>query len=58
MASALLMMLMTIYIFACVGVEFIAKGEWMGEEVRELVRTRFSSLPLTMLSLVQFVTGD
>jgi len=58
MASALLMMLMTIYIFACVGVEFTAKGEWTEEEVRDLVRTRYSSLPLTMLSLLQFVTGD
>jgi voltage-gated sodium channel len=58
MASAFLMMLLTIYIFACVGVEFIAKGEWIGEEVTDLVRTRFSSIPLTMLSLVQFVTGD
>jgi len=58
MASALLIMVMTIYIFACVGVEFIAKGEWAGEEVRELVQRNFSSLPVTMLSLVQFVTGD
>merc|ERR1719444_430560 len=58
MASALLIMVMTIYIFACVGVEFIAKGDWAGEEVRELVQRNFSSLPVTMLSLVQFVTGD
>jgi len=58
MASAFLIMVMVIYIFACVGVEFIAKGDWSTEEVRDLVRTRFSSLPLTMLSLVQFVTGD
>jgi len=58
MFSALLMVLMMIYIFACVGAEFISKQDWDDAEGAELVHSRFSTLPLIMLSLVQFITGD
>jgi len=49
---------MALFVFSCVGAEFIGKATWENEEVAELVRTHFSSVPLIMLSLVQFVNAD
>jgi len=58
MLSAALMVIMTLYVFSCVGAEFIAKETWEDEAVAELVQIHFCSLPLIMLSLVQFVNAD
>jgi len=58
MMSAFTLMIMILYIFACIGAEFIAKAEWADPFLAEHVRTHFSTLPRALLSLVQFVTGD
>jgi voltage-gated sodium channel len=58
MMSAFTLMITILYIFACIGAEFIAKGEWADPALAEHVRVHFSTLPRTLLSLIQFVTGD
>jgi len=58
MASAAVILSLTLYIFACIGAEVISKVDWTAPEVAALVSERFSSLPLIMLSLIQFVTQD
>jgi len=58
MVSAAMILSLTLYVFACIGAEVISKVHWTSPEVADLVRERFSSLPLIMLSLVQFVTQD
>jgi len=58
MMSAFTLMFIILYIFACIGADFIAKAEWTDPALAELVRTHFATLPRTLLSLVQFVTGD
>jgi voltage-gated sodium channel len=58
MVSAVVMLVLTLYIFACVGAEVIAKVSWETQFVSEFVLERFSTLPLIMLTLVQFITLD
>merc|ERR1712079_742566 len=58
MASAVVMLVLTLYIFACLGAEVVAKQTWETKVVNEFVGERFSTLPLIMLSLVQFITLD
>lgn len=49
-----------LYLFACMGVELIAKSEVLkeNEETKVLVRDQWSSLLTIMLTLIQFVTLD
>jgi len=58
MASAAIILSLTLYIFACIGAEVIAKVTWASPATVDLVSERFSTLPLIMMSLVQFVTQD
>jgi hypothetical protein len=58
MLSAFSVMLMILYVFACLGAEAIGKAEWDDPAIAEHVRIHFSSLPRILLSLVQFVTAD
>eukprot|EP00812_Abedinium_dasypus_P000781 NODE_1092_length_1242_cov_445.692502.p1 GENE.NODE_1092_length_1242_cov_445.692502~~NODE_1092_length_1242_cov_445.692502.p1 ORF type:complete len:363 (-),score=153.68 NODE_1092_length_1242_cov_445.692502:152-1213(-) len=59
MISMLLLLLLVLYLFACLGLEVITKDENVQQTLREhhLVGN-FGSLPMIMLTLVQFVTLD
>jgi len=63
MFYTLVMLTMVLYIFGCMGVELItnhnrAKGEDADPLFQQKVHEYFRNLPLTMLTLVQFVTLD
>jgi len=63
MAYTLMLLLAMFYIFGVVSLEFIATNEYfMGDEVtdeaREVVEKNFMSLPMAMLTMMQFVTFD
>jgi len=60
MFSTLALILLTLYVFACLGVELISRDENLAEddETRHIVELNFQSVPLTMLTLMQFVTMD
>lgn len=60
MISVFMLLILSIYIFACLGVELITKDESLHEDVqtKAIVDEYFSSLPLTMLTLIQFITLD
>jgi len=58
MLSAFSIILMILYIFACVGAEVIGQAQWNDPTITDHVRVHFSSLPRILLSLIQFVTGD
>eukprot|EP00930_Biecheleria_cincta_P055749 TRINITY_DN42027_c0_g1_i1.p1 TRINITY_DN42027_c0_g1~~TRINITY_DN42027_c0_g1_i1.p1 ORF type:complete len:494 (+),score=91.05 TRINITY_DN42027_c0_g1_i1:225-1706(+) len=49
-----------LYVFACMGIELIAKSDFLkeNEETKVLIRDGWSSLLTIMLTLVQFVTLD
>jgi len=58
--SACAMLLGTVYIFACFGIEMITRNERLREDavINELIQAKFSSLHRTMLTLLQFATAD
>ncbi|CAE7174101.1 Scn1a [Symbiodinium pilosum] len=60
MFSTLALILLTLYVFACLGVELITKDENLLEiaEIKLIVDTHFISVFVSMLTLVQFVTVD
>merc|ERR1719329_6166 len=63
MIYTLMMILLVLYIFASVGVELITKhplaeGPNVDAVFEDVVRNYFSSVPMTMLTLMQFVTMD
>lgn len=55
-----MLMALILYVFACLGVELITKNRSLIEDevVGDIVADRFSSISVTMLTLVQFVTLD
>lgn len=60
MFSTLALILLTLYIFACLGVELIKKDEDLQRhaETEDILKVNFASVPGTMLTLMQFVTMD
>lgn len=50
----------TLYVFACCAVELITKDEFLRRDPRieEVASRYFRSIPVTMMSLLQFVTAD
>ncbi|CAE7585170.1 Cacna1b [Symbiodinium microadriaticum] len=63
MISVFVILALFIYIFACLGVELISMDEDLREgigknETKDLIDNHFATLPLTMLTLVQFITLD
>jgi len=60
MLSTLVLVLLTLYIAACLGIEVITKDETLsqGEATSEIVSSHFGSLYSTLLTLSAFVTLD
>eukprot|EP00932_Pfiesteria_piscicida_P019719 SRR837773.6546.p1 GENE.SRR837773.6546~~SRR837773.6546.p1 ORF type:complete len:414 (+),score=130.11 SRR837773.6546:183-1244(+) len=60
MLSTVLLLVFTVYVFACVGVELITKDKSLVEndETGPIIATNFGSIPRLMLTLVQFATMD
>merc|ERR1712194_22268 len=58
--AALTMILMTLYIFACFGMELVnySASQGDGSAAVDVMREHFSSVYVTMLTLTQFATGD
>ncbi|CAK0908398.1 unnamed protein product [Prorocentrum cordatum] len=58
--SACFLILLTIYVFGCLGVELITKDIDLLEDpvTAELIQSHFSSLQVTMLTLIQFANSD
>merc|ERR1719443_78537 len=54
------LMMLILYVFACLGIELITKDEelYHHPEVGEIVQYYFSSVTVIMLTLVQFITMD
>eukprot|EP00930_Biecheleria_cincta_P098305 TRINITY_DN89978_c0_g1_i1.p1 TRINITY_DN89978_c0_g1~~TRINITY_DN89978_c0_g1_i1.p1 ORF type:complete len:522 (-),score=110.65 TRINITY_DN89978_c0_g1_i1:38-1603(-) len=54
------LMILLLYVFACMGVELISKSEYLkeNEATKAIVANQWSSLLTCMLTLVQFVTLD
>lgn len=60
MFSALVLIFITIYLFACIGAEFVAKlhRDDPDPEVSSLINLHFSSMPKILLTLMRFTTMD
>lgn len=60
MVSVCLMLLVVIFVFACLGVESLHNSELLlqGEDTADIVSTNFYSLPMAMLTLIQFANSD
>jgi voltage-gated sodium channel len=60
MISVLLLILIAIYVFACLGVDLITESDYLKGDARthEIVQTHFSSLPRVMMTLMQFANAD
>jgi len=60
MIYSVFLMTLMIYLFACLGTEIITKGSSVQSdpELSDIVEDSFSSLPMTMLTLMQFITSD
>jgi voltage-gated sodium channel len=57
--STVALLILLLYTFACIGMEVLTKGTFVQTiEGRKVVEEYFSNIPLTMLTLVQFVTMD
>eukprot|EP00927_Polykrikos_kofoidii_P028522 TRINITY_DN24890_c0_g2_i1.p1 TRINITY_DN24890_c0_g2~~TRINITY_DN24890_c0_g2_i1.p1 ORF type:complete len:585 (+),score=92.58 TRINITY_DN24890_c0_g2_i1:40-1755(+) len=56
MISVLVLIVLFLYIFACVGIEIIREDPLFSDDV--VVEEHFAGLPVTMLSLFAFVTLD
>ena len=59
-ASTFCLIILVLYIFACLGIELITNDTQLRAQpdVRQIVEEHFRSLPVTMLTLAQFVTLD
>jgi len=58
MASAFLLLFMSIYLFACFGAELITKVYKDDAEVGPIVAEHYSSLPVIILTLCRFLSMD
>jgi Ca2+-binding EF-hand superfamily protein len=60
MLSAVLLILLIVYILACVGAELITKSSGLTdhEVVGPIIEQKFRSIPITMMTLMQFTTDD
>merc|ERR1719469_1764533 len=59
MMYTLLLLLLLLYVFACIAIEIITLGAHSeDEEYQQIVHTFFRSIPISMLTLVQFVCVD
>jgi len=58
MASAFVLLFLAIYLFACFGAEFITKAYRDDPKVGTIVAEHYSSLPLIIMTLCQFVSMD
>jgi len=60
MLSVCLLVVVVVFVFACMGVETISTSERLNqnEETAEIVRTHFSSLPVAIITLMQFANAD
>jgi voltage-gated sodium channel len=58
--SACILILMTVYMFACLGIELISRNTSLQEDpvTAEVIQTHFRSLPMAMLTLCQFASAD
>jgi hypothetical protein len=58
--SAVILMVIVVYIFACIGIELITKNTTLLEDstTAALIQTHFPSLQVSMLSLLQFTNSD
>jgi hypothetical protein len=58
--SACVLIVLTVYIFACLGIEVITRNEFLLEdpETAALIQSHFSSLQMIMLTLIQFANAD
>merc|ERR1719149_351377 len=58
--AAVVMIVMTIYVFACLGMELVNHSAPLQEDPDslEVIQDKFSSLGTAMLTLIQFATGD
>ncbi|CAK0906050.1 unnamed protein product, partial [Prorocentrum cordatum] len=58
--AALTMILMTLYVFACFGMELVNYSASQGDDSAAVavMQEHFSSVYVTMLTLIQFATGD
>merc|ERR1719161_2562477 len=60
MFYTLVLLLLMLYVFACLGVEIITKNRQLREDdqLDDLVHERFPSIIVTMRTLLQFATLD
>eukprot|EP00434_Breviolum_minutum_P007155 symbB.v1.2.006315.t2/scaffold354.1/size221495/10 len=60
MLSTFFILLLTLYIYACLGVEFITKDPLLKthDDTREIVSYYFGSLQRTLLTLISFIHAD
>jgi voltage-gated sodium channel len=60
MLSVCLLVVVVVFVFACMGVETITTSEILAqnEETAEIIRTYFSSLPMAIITLMQFANAD
>jgi len=60
LGSTMVMLFFSIYVFACVGAEFLARDEKLqnNELTKVIIEENFSSLPMIFLTLLQFVLVD
>eukprot|EP00930_Biecheleria_cincta_P056662 TRINITY_DN42733_c0_g1_i1.p1 TRINITY_DN42733_c0_g1~~TRINITY_DN42733_c0_g1_i1.p1 ORF type:complete len:593 (-),score=97.07 TRINITY_DN42733_c0_g1_i1:247-1875(-) len=60
MLSTLGLLLISLFIFACAGVDLIRNDPYLAshDDTKEIVAYSFSSVTVTMLTLIQFVTCD
>jgi hypothetical protein len=58
--AAVLLVIISIYVFACVAIEIITRSDRLATDpvTSEIVQAYFGSLPLAMMTLMQFATAD
>jgi len=58
--SACLLILLTVYVFACLAIELITRNSSLRQDpvTAQVIHTHFPSLQVTMLTLVQFANTD
>merc|ERR1712194_164985 len=58
--SAFVLIVLTVYVFACLGVELITKDPTLRQDpvTAELIQSHFPTLPVTMLTLITAVIVD
>jgi hypothetical protein len=57
---ACIMILLTVYVFACIGIEMMVRSATLTEDpdTTKVIQNNFSSLPVAMATLIQFASGD